>query len=464
MPKKIVVIGGGPGGYTAALRARQLGADVLLVEADRDGGLGGVPVKQGGIPIKTLLHTIGLFQEVRERGRDIGLKAEGLEVDWEGLMAHKNRTTRDFSARIEELLRAKGVEIRWGRARLIGPTETEIELKDGKKERIKAYAVIAATGASPAVPELPGLGLPGVITSEMALSLPKPPKSLLIIGGGVIAVEMAAIFLPLGTRVTVLESLPGIILNVDQEIANLMRGYLEKAGCVIRTGVSVKGISQDKNGLRVDYEDGGPLSETAETVLVASGRKANLDALDAAGLGLELDKGKVKTGPTTATNLPGLHAVGDLASPVTLAHLAARQGEVAAESIMGLDSRTDLRRLPGAIYTNPEIAWVGLTEAQAKDAGHKVKVGRFPLAHSGMSRIMGGEGLFKVVVGEQTGELLGAQLIGPRATDIIGEATLALRVGAGATDLVAALRASPSVSEALGEAAMDALGRSLSKF
>jgi len=460
MSKKILIIGGGPGGYIAALRAAQLGARVTLVEKD---SLGGTCLNRGCIPTKALLNTVELYNEIRHQGAAIGLNAAGLSVDWLKLMARKGQVVDRLVGGVGALLKAKGVEVIRGRAKLLGPQEALVELNDGRTEKIPAHAVILAAGSVPAVPPVPGFDLEGVITSDEALSLDHPPKSLLIVGGGVIGIEMASVFAPLGTEVTVVEMLPDILPNVDEELVGLMRGLLQASGIEVHAGATVNGVRPAAAGLTVDVGGPAPFTKTVEKVLVATGRKPNLAGLGAEEIGLTLERGRVKVDQTMATNLPGLWAIGDCASPIMLAHVASREGEIAAENIMGHPAKMDYRRVPGAIYTNPEIAWVGLTEKEARDRGHQINVGRFPMAFNGKSLVMGGEGMFKVVTDRLYGQILGVHLMGPRATDIIGEAALALTMEATIDDLMAVIHAHPTVGEALGEAALDTLGRALAK-
>lgn len=458
---RILIIGGGPGGYIAALRAAQLGAQVLLVESD---ALGGTCLNRGCIPTKTLLHTVELYNEVRRHGAELGLEVASIEVNWAKLMGRKERVVDRLVGGVGALLKARGVSVVKGKGRLLGPKEALVEHPDGSTEKIAAHDVILATGSVPAIPPVAGFDLPGVINSDEALSLEAPPESMLIIGGGVIGLEMASIFAPLGTRLTVVEMLPDVLPNVDEEIAGLMRGVLASAGIEIYTGATVLGVKKLNQSLTVELGGPQPFSKTVEKVLVATGRRPNLAGLGLEELGVRTDRGRIMVDRCLATNLPGLWAVGDCASPIMLAHVASREGELAAENIMGHNLKMDYGKVPGAIYTNPEIAWVGLTEKQALESGRDISIGRFPMAYNGKSMVMGGEGLFKIVVDRQLGEILGVHLIGPRATDIIAEAVLAINMEATVNDLIEAIHAHPTVSEAVGEAALDSLGRALAKI
>ncbi len=459
--KKILVIGGGPGGYVAALRAAQLGARVTLVEK---GALGGTCLNRGCIPTKTLLHTVELYNEVR-RGAELGLAAPDVRVDWPALRRRQSQVVGRLVGGVGGLLKGRGVEVVSATARLLGPKEAEITRPDGRKEKIPAHDIILATGSVPARPPVPGFDLPGVVASDEALVFDTPPKSMLIVGGGVIGVELASVFAPLGTEVTVVEMLPDILPNVDEELVGIMRGLLERRGIKVHAGATVQGVEKAAGGLTVSVGGPAPFRRTVEKVLVATGRRPNLEGLGLAEIGAAVEKGRVKVDERMATNLPGLWAVGDCASPVMLAHVASREGEVAAENIMGRRARMNYRAVPGAIYTSPEIAWVGLTEKEARARGHRVKVGRFPMLFNGKSLVMdAAEGIFKIVADEQYGEILGVHLMGPRVTDMIGEAALALTMEGALEDVAAVIHAHPTVNEAFGEAALAALGRPLASL
>lgn len=458
---RILIVGGGPGGYIAALRAAQLGAQVVLAEKD---SLGGTCLNRGCIPTKTFLHTVELYNEVLRRGPDIGLEVAAATVNWPKLMRRKDEVVGRLVGGVEALLKAKGVSVIKGTAKLLGSREALVERADGGTEKIPAHDIILATGSVPAMPPVPGFDLPGVVTSDEALSFDAPPKSMLIVGGGVIGIELASVFSPLGTEITVVEMLPDILPNVDEEIVGMMREILATANINIQVGAIVNSVEKCGEGLRVKVGGPKPFEKVVEKVLVAVGRWPNLAGLGLEAIGVELEKGRIKINERMATSLPGLWAIGDCASPIMLAHVASREGEVAAENIMGHPAKMDYRRVPGAIYTSPEIGWVGLSEKQARQMGHDVGVGRFPMAFNGKSLVMGADGLFKIVIDRRHGEILGAHLMGPRATDLIAEAVLAMNMEATVDDLVAAIHAHPTVSEAVGEMALDSLSRALAKI
>jgi dihydrolipoamide dehydrogenase len=295
------------------------------------------------------------------------------------------------------------------------------------------------------------------------LSLIEPPKSLLVVGGGVIGIELATVFNGVGTKVTVVEFLSEILPNVDPELADLLRAKLESQGISIYTGAAVQSFSSKGDEISITVSGSYNGDIIAEKVLVAVGRKPNTTSLGLEALGVEMVKGRIVVDKTMKTNIPGLWAIGDCASPIMLAHVATKEGELAAENILGRPVQMDYGKVPGAIYTTPEIAWVGLSEKEAMEKGHKIRVGRFPLAYNGKNLVMGGEGIFKTIIDEKYGELLGVHLMGPRATDIIGLPVLALNMEATANDLAEIIHPHPTVGEALGESLLDSLGRAIHK-
>jgi dihydrolipoamide dehydrogenase len=410
---------------------------------------------------------VELYEEVTRRGPELGLAASGLSVDWARLQKRKGEVVARLVGGVEALLRAKGVLIVRGRAKRLGPKEALVEGPGGRKEKYQADAVILATGSKPFKPRVPGFDLPGILTSDEALDLPAPPESLLVVGGGVIGLELASVFAPLGTKTTVVELLPDILPNVDAELVALVRAQLAADGLDVHVGAKVKSVRRADDGsfaTLVEPAEGPGFELRAQAVLVATGRLPNTADLGLEALGVEMAGPRIAVDSRLATSLPGLYAIGDCSSPIMLAHVASREGEVAVDNILGREVRMDHRRVPGAIYTNPEIAWVGLSEAQARERGLSVSIGRFPLAFNGKSLVMGSEGLFKTVIDAGTGELVGVHLIGPRATDLIAAASTAMGLEATAEDLAEVIHAHPTVAEALGESLLDAMGRAVHKM
>ncbi|MCF7936401.1 MAG: dihydrolipoyl dehydrogenase [Synergistales bacterium] len=453
--KRLVVIGGGPGGYVAAIRAAQLGAQVTLVERR---WLGGTCLNVGCIPTKVLLHTVELLEAVKG-GKKLGLRVEGAEVDWKGLMKQKKRVVSRLVGGVGSLLKANGVSVAEGVARFVDAHTISVAGADGE-ETITADGVIVAAGSSPAVPPIPGLDSVAHLTSEEALSLEEPPASLAVIGGGVIGVEFASIYAGLGTRVTVVEMLPEILPGMDPELVQVVRRALSRKGVRFHTGAAVRRAGDGGEGVTLAVEAGGETLElTAERLLVAAGRRPVTEGLGLEAIGAAVEKGFVRTDGRCATTVPGVYAVGDCANPLMLAHVASAEGEAAAENALGGDAVVDMRTAPACLYTSPEVASVGLTEEQAREQGYDVKVGRFPLTACGKAVVMDDTaGLVKFVVDAAGDEVLGVHMAGPRATDLITEAALALRLEATADEIIETIHAHPTLGEAVREAALDVRG------
>lgn len=458
--KKIAVIGAGPGGYVAAIRAAQLGAEVTIIEKN---ALGGVCLNVGCIPTKVLLHTAEAYTMAKE-GALIGLKADNVAVDWKALMARKASVVKTLVGGVGTLMRTNGITVVEGEANFLSPKELSVTKKDGTNVSVLADAVIIAAGSEPVVPSIPGFGLDGVITSNEALTLEKLPESVVLVGGGVIGMEFASIFSTFGVKVTVVEMLPEILPLLDGEIVAILKKVLAKKGVTFHTSSKVTGVAKRGSALAVSVETpGGPLVLDAEKVLVSVGRRPVTKGLGLEKISVAMDRARIKTDKRMETSVQGVYAIGDCASSIMLAHVASREGEVAAENIMGHPVEMDYKTVPSAVYTAPEIASVGLTEKEARDKGYQVKVGVFPLVANGKSLIMNEtDGIVKYVVDGQYDEILGVHIIGPRATDLIVEGALALRLEATVDEILTTIHAHPTVGEALLEGAMAVRGQAVS--
>ncbi|SDF45315.1 dihydrolipoyl dehydrogenase [Sporolituus thermophilus] len=457
MNKRMVIIGGGPGGYVAAIRAAQLGAEVHLVEADR---LGGTCLNVGCIPTKSLLHTALLYREVQKGGL-IGLKADNVRVDWPVLQSRKQATVTRLVKGVESLLKANKVTVHKGQAVL---KDARTVVVSGEMERqLAADAVILAVGSEPVKLNFPGAELPGVIDSTAALSLPGVPTSLVIVGGGVVGIEFAALYSALGARVTVVELLAEILPTVDGEIAAKVRQELTRQGVTFLTGARLTEVRQGDGGLTALVEAGDKVEEVAgEYVLVAVGRRPRTQDLGLDAAGVAYDRGGIKVDDHFATTVPGIYAVGDCNGRMMLAHAASAQGIAAVEHALGQQSAYYPQTIPSCIYIQPEVAGVGLTEEEAQKQGIAYKTGLFPLSGNGKAVIDGGmSGLIKVIAGAKYGEILGVHIFGPRATDLIGEAALAIRLEATVDELVTTVHGHPTISEALAEAALAVDGKAI---
>lgn len=455
MSKRIVIIGAGPGGYVAAVHAAHLGASVTLIEKE---AIGGTCLNVGCIPTKVLLHTAELLSVLKGEAKRIGVVVEGTRLDWGALMKRKELTVSRLSKGTLDLVKGNGVEYVEGTARIRDARTVEV---DGKL--YEADAIIIATGSVPDMPDIPGYELDGVITSDEALSLPEPPKSMLISGGGIIGMEFAAAYASFGTKVTVAVTSPQVLRALDEDVAVILRKALEKKGVAFYTGTSISGVTKDGDLLKVSMEGPkGPMEIEVEKHLVAKGRKPYTEGLGLDALGVEMRRGRVVTDAHMETNVKGVYAIGDCVNDYMLAHVASREGEVAVENIMGRAVDMDYTTTPGAIYTSPEIATVGLSEKEAEKRGIKVKVGSFPLMANGKSMIIGDtSGVIKIIADKATERILGVEMVGGPATDMIAEGALALHFGATPKDILETIHAHPTVAEAVMEAASNVFGRGI---
>ncbi len=449
---KVVIIGGGPGGYVAAIRAAQKGADVTLIEKKH---IGGTCLNVGCIPTKVLLHTAELYHTLKGDAEQLGILVGTLGFDWSKIQARKKAIVQQLSGGVKSLLAANGVNVIMGEAAFLSVNQLAVHYPSGQNETIDFDQAIIATGSKPFMAPIKGNELEGVMTSDAALSLERIPKTLLIIGGGVIGSEFASIYSSLGTKVTIVEALPNIVANMDQELTDYLKYELEKAAVSIYTNTKVEHIERTLSGLKVQvFTESGLSSFEVEKVLLAVGRKPATKALNLEKAGIRVNGDKIVTNNHFQTNIPNIYAIGDCRGEVQLAHVASAEGMAAVEFIMGSRSNIDFNTIPYCVYTKPELAAVGLTEEKAKEQGYKVRIGRFPLHANGKSLIMGEtNGVVKFVVDAKTDEILGLHLAGPRATELIVEGALALRLEATVAEIVTTIHAHPTVGESLYEAA-----------
>lgn len=452
MSMKTVIIGGGPGGYVAAVRLAQLGAEVVLVEKEH---LGGTCLNVGCIPTKVLLHTAEAMTLLKEEAEELGLLVGEPGCDWQRLQERKEQVVGQLVEGVRTLLNSGGVRLVAGTAAFTGPREIEIHLAAGGKERIGFDTAIIATGSAPAMAPIPGIESECVVTSTGALSLERVPESLAVIGGGVIGCEFANIYGALGAEITIIEMLPDLIPNMDQDIVHVLKNRFVESGMAIHTNSRVLAIRQTPQGGEIDVEGPeGPFTVKAEKVLLSIGRRPVTGGLGLEALGVAMDRGFIRTDDAMRTSLRHIYAIGDCRGGALLAHTASAEGIVAAEHIMKKPSAMDFRTTPYCVYTKPELAGVGLTEKEAQAKGHAVSTGIFPLYANGKSLIMGESyGIVKYVADKDTGEVLGLHMAGPRATDLIVEGALALRLEATVDEIATTIHAHPTVGEALHEAA-----------
>ena len=449
----VVVIGGGPGGYVAALRAAQLGAKTAVVEKDR---VGGTCLVRGCIPTKALLQSSELYTLAKD-GAPFGLVADGIGFDWTVAQKRKTAVVDQLVKGVEGLLKAGGVTTFKGNARLAGKGVVDVS-----GDQVQAKDIVIATGSAVARIPLPGAEL--TVDSDQILELKEIPKRLAVIGGGVVGMEFAAMFAALGSKVTVLEMLPQVLPMVDADLVAVYAKHLAGLGGEIHTDSKVSEIVKQNGGLQVRFSTGGEGGAVdADQVLLAVGRVAYTQDLDAEKAAVKLDRGRVVVDDHLRTTADGIWGIGDVIGGIMLAHVASYEGVCAVENIAGHADRVpDYRAAPNCVYTDPEIAHVGLGEKEAKQRGLAVKVGRFPFAASGRALTLGqSEGFVKVIADAASGQLLGAHIIGPRATDLIAEATLAVQHGLTLEQIDLTIHAHPTLPESLMEAALAANGRAI---
>ena len=460
----IAIIGAGPGGYVAAIRASQLGGKVVVIEKSE---LGGTCVNIGCIPTKTLLASARLLNSVK-KGGEFGINSGEVSVDFSTISKRKERIVKQLVSGIGQLFKSYGVEVIKGKGRLTerikdNLVELEVEKDDSSVEKVMAKKLIIATGSVPA--RIPGISIDkrDVITSDQALELEEIPSSLLIVGGGVIGVEFASIFNSLGSKVTIVELLPRIIPTEDGEISEQLKKFLVKSGIEVNTGIKVKEIVSDNGKKKVVIETPrGREEKVAQKVLIATGRKPYAEGLGLEKTGIGMEKGRILVNERMETNLPGIFAIGDVVGGVLLAHVASGEGIVASENAMGNQSKIDYRVIPNCIYSLPEVASVGLSEEKAKEMGYEVSIGRFPFLANARATIMGERvGLVKIVADRKTDEILGAHIVGPDATELIAEASVAIKAKVTTKDLERIIHGHPTLSEAIFEAAHDVHGEAI---
>ncbi len=456
----VAVIGGGPGGYVAAIRAAQLGGKVTLIEKNK---LGGTCLNVGCIPTKALLHAAEALTEAKEMA-EYGINVEVKSVDWNKVQTKKSAITAQLVNGVTGLMKANKIKVVEGTAAFAAKDTLTVTKKDGTKENMTFDKIIIAAGSVPAVPPIPGVKEnASCVDSTGALSFETLPESLLVIGGGVIGIELATAYSKFGTAVTVVEAAPKLLPMMDGELTAQLRKLMEARGINIMTDAKVQSVEAAAAGAKVNVEIGGKVQAfEAEKVLVAVGRRTDTAALNLDAVGIANDRGRITVNDKMETNVPNVYAIGDCLGKVMLAHVASAQGEVAAENALGESAVYNGATNPSCVYTDPEFAGVGLTEEKAKELGIAYQVGKFPLMANGKSLIMnGGVGSIKFIIGKEYKEVLGVHILGPRATDLIGECALAIGMEATVEDIIATIHAHPTVTEAVREAALAAEKRAI---
>jgi len=458
----VAIIGGGPGGYVAAIRAAQLGLNTVCIEMDKT--LGGVCVNVGCIPSKALLTSSEHYEFARTHAAEHGVTIGNVGLDLGTMMKRKDAVVGQNTKGIEFLFKKNKITWAKGRGTLKKGNVVDVAGEDGKTESYRAKNVIIATGSVPV--ELPFLKFDEqrVLSNIGALKIPSVPKHLLVIGGGVIGLELGSVWRRLGAKVTVVELMPTILPGNDEEIIKEADKVLRKQGLDIRVGTRVTGADLLSDRVRIDVEkDGKSEKIDADYVLLSIGRKPALTGIDAGALGLTLGKGgAIQVDAQMRTNLPNVYAIGDTVGGKLLAHKAEEEGVVAAEVIAGHKAHMDYKSMPSIVYTWPEIATVGLAEHEARESGRKVKIGRFPFSANPRARTAGETtGFVKFIADAETDELLGAHMIGPNVSELIQEAVLAFEIRGTSEDIGITVHSHPTLSEAVKEAALGVLGRSI---
>lgn len=456
-----IVLGGGPGGYVCAIRLGQLGVRTACIEAEE---VGGVCLNWGCIPSKALISNAHLYHKAQSAD-DVGLSFGKVELDAGRMQDWKDGIVKKLTGGVRGLLKANGVTLIEGTGRLTDAHTVEVTAADGSKQRVTASkAVVVSTGS--ATIEVPGFEFDGerVIGAREAVSLRKIPKRMLVIGGGVIGLELGMVYQTFGAQLTVVELTPSLLPGLDADAIKLVERTIKKRGGTVLVNTKAESLKRTDSGVTVTVtSDSGSESIDCDQVLVAVGMRPRSRGIGLEELGVEVDqRGFVKTDDTCRTNVASIYAIGDVSGPPMLAHKASKEGEVAAEVIAGKKSGKDWVTIPGIVFTDPEIAQVGLTEAQAKEQGKNVKVGRFPFAALGRAMsIRETDGFVKVVRDVDTEVVVGITICGPSASDLISEAVLALEMGATAEDLALSVHPHPTLGEAVMEASAAALGHAI---
>jgi len=455
-----VVVGSGPGGYVSAIRATQLGQRVAVVEADRPGG---ICLNWGCIPTKALLRNAEVLQ-LFHRAAEFGVSVDNLRADYGVAHARSRQVAERMSKGVEFLFRKNKITVVTGRGTVTGPGAVRVQAADGSARTLEAKAIVLATGASPK--SLPGVAIDRtrVISSDEALRLERLPASVVVIGAGAVGVEFADVFAAYGVAVTIVEALPRLLPIEDEEISRLLARSFAKRKIDVRAGAKVQAVRPGRDGVTVEIEHEGKAARLeAAVVLMAVGRGANAQGLGLEALGVAMERGFVKVSPRMETSVPGLYAIGDLAGPPLLAHKASAEGVVAAEALAGHPGRpVDYRAIPGCTYCHPQVASLGLTEAQAREGGRAVKVGKYQFLANGKAQALAEpEGLVKIVAAADTGEILGVHILGAEATELIAEFGLGKTLEATVEEIGHTIHAHPTMAEAVMEAALDAMGQAI---
>ena len=455
----LAILGGGPGGYVAAIRAKKLGINVAVIEKEN---LGGVCLNWGCIPTKALAHTSDVIEAVK-KSSELGIKISYSGIDFAKAMERKDKVVYMNRAGLEYNFKKNQIEIIRGEGRLVSKNKIIVKGSDGNTIEVTAKNIIIATGshASSVPPFI--LDSEGILDNIGILSLKELPESMLVVGGGVVGCEFSSIFATFGTKVTIVELMPSILLNEDEEVSSLINKIFTKKGIDIYTGVTVENVSRENNKYTCKLSNGKTI--TVDKILVSVGRKPNTGNIGLAESGVETDaKGFIKTDKYLRTNVDNIFAIGDVIGGYQLAHVASAEGLVAVDNVLNKNKEMKYNVIPWAIFTIPEIGTVGLSKKQAEEKGYEVCMGMFPFKNSGKAvAIQENEGFIKIFTDASTGEILGSTMIGPRASDLIHEVALAMNGELTVDQIAETVHAHPTLSEAVMETAEDCFGLSTHK-
>ena len=451
------IIGGGPGGYVAAIKAAQLDGTVCLIEK---GEWGGTCLNRGCIPTKTLFAVANLATQIQDASA-FGVHVSGeATIDYTQVLAHKTSVIQQLEGGIAKLLKANGVDVLKGTAQLTDRNTIVVNKPDGTTEQVHAKNVIIATGSEPAEPPIFEIDEEQVLTTTGILNLTELPESLLIVGGGVSGCEFASIFNALGCRVTILELLPTILATEDIQVIRHIQLFMKRKGITIHTGAKLTHVKKSDEQVTAVLESGEKL--TAQKMLVSIGRRYNTERIGLEKVGVRTEGGKIVVDAQMRTNVQGIYSVGDVASRYLLAHVASAEGKVAAQNCIGDSVEMDYQVIPWCVFTLPEIGHAGMTEKEATAEGYEVKIGRFPYAASGKALgLRETDGFVKTVADADSGDILGVHIVGAHASTLIHEAAVALRLGATAKDIAHTVHAHPTLSEMIMESAEAVDGKAI---
>ena len=451
------IIGGGPGGYVAAIKAAQLGGNVCLIEK---GEWGGTCLNRGCIPTKTLFAVANLATQIQEASA-FGVQVNGeATIDYTQVLNHKASVVQQLEGGIAKLLQANKIDVLKGTAELTNRNTIIVNKPDGITEELHAKNVIIATGSEPAEPPIFEIDENQVLTTTGILNLTELPESLLIVGGGISGCEFASIFNAFGCRVTILELLPTILATEDTQVIRHIQLFMKRKGITIHTRAKLTHVKKSDKHVTAVLESGEEL--TAEKMLISIGRRYNTDGIGLEKVGVRTEAGKIVVDTQMQTNIPGIYSVGDVASRYLLAHVASAEGKVAAENCLGASVDMDYQVIPWCVFTLPEIGHAGMTEEEATAEGYEVKTGRFPYAANGKALgLRETDGFVKIVSDTDSGDILGVHIVGAHASTLIHEAAVAVHLGATARDIAHTIHAHPTLSEMLMESAEAVDGKAI---